>query len=134
RREIQLRLNLAGYDSGTPDGVFGARSRAAIKEWQSYNEYEQTGSLSEEEYDLLKEQTQAEFLAATAQQPRPERQFQRPPQQVQRGTTADGSPIYSAEPEHLPPGAAPERDPMLDAAGAALLGGAIGGILNGIRR
>ncbi|WP_374628301.1 caspase family protein [Pannonibacter indicus] len=134
RREIQLRLNLAGYDSGTPDGVFGARSRAAIKEWQSYNEYEQTGSLSEEEYDLLKEQTQAEFLAATAQQPRPERQFQRPPQQAQRGTTADGSPIYSAEPEHLPPGAAPERDPMLDAAGAALLGGAIGGILNGIRR
>ncbi|WP_430512156.1 caspase family protein [Pannonibacter phragmitetus] len=135
RREVQLRLNLAGYDAGTPDGVFGSRSRAAIKEWQSYNEYEQTGSMSEEEYELLKEQTQAEFRAAMAQQQqRPQRQFQRPPQQVQRGTTADGSPIYAAEPEHLPPGSAPEGDPMIDAAGAAILGGAIGGILNGIRR
>jgi uncharacterized caspase-like protein len=130
RREIQFRLNLAGYDTGTPDGVFGSRSRAAISAWQDDNGYDQTGSMSEEEYELLKEQTQSDFLAAAQQ--RPQRQFQRP-QQVQRGTTADGSPIYSAEPEHLPPDTA-RQDPAMDAAGAALLGGAIGGILNGIRR
>ncbi|PWK55591.1 lytic murein transglycosylase [Roseicyclus mahoneyensis] len=35
RRELQALLNRAGYDVGTPDGVVGRRTEAAISAWQS---------------------------------------------------------------------------------------------------
>jgi lytic murein transglycosylase len=35
RREVQILLNRAGYDVGTPDGVIGRRTEAAIRAFQS---------------------------------------------------------------------------------------------------
>ncbi|WP_174802468.1 lytic murein transglycosylase [Martelella limonii] len=35
RKELQARLNAAGFDAGTPDGVFGNQTRAAITAYQS---------------------------------------------------------------------------------------------------
>jgi lytic murein transglycosylase len=35
RREVQTLLNRAGYDVGTPDGVVGRRTEAAIRAWQT---------------------------------------------------------------------------------------------------
>jgi peptidoglycan hydrolase-like protein with peptidoglycan-binding domain len=35
RREMQALLNRAGYDVGVPDGVVGARTRAAIRAFQA---------------------------------------------------------------------------------------------------
>ncbi|MFW5641421.1 MAG: peptidoglycan-binding protein, partial [Roseicyclus sp.] len=37
RRELQARLTAAGFDAGTPDGVIGRRSEAAIRAFQSAN-------------------------------------------------------------------------------------------------
>ena len=34
RRLIQQGLHNEGFDPGTPDGLFGPRTRAAIREWQ----------------------------------------------------------------------------------------------------
>ncbi len=34
RRLIQQRLRNEGFDPGTPDGLFGPRTRAALREWQ----------------------------------------------------------------------------------------------------
>ena len=35
RREIQEGLQAGGYDPGGADGMFGPRTRAAIRSWQS---------------------------------------------------------------------------------------------------
>uniref|UniRef100_A0A2A3JUI2 Peptidoglycan binding-like domain-containing protein n=1 Tax=Alloyangia mangrovi TaxID=1779329 RepID=A0A2A3JUI2_9RHOB len=35
RRELQGRLNSAGYDAGTPDGVLGKKTTAAIEGYQA---------------------------------------------------------------------------------------------------
>ena len=61
-REVQAALNYFGFPAGTPDGVLGANSRAAIRGYQSfmvsnyapYNvSYGATGLLSEPERMLL---------------------------------------------------------------------------------
>ncbi|ETX27927.1 lytic murein transglycosylase [Roseivivax isoporae] len=47
RREIQTRLNAQGYDAGTPDGVIGSGTEAAIRAWQSANGMAVTGEPSQ---------------------------------------------------------------------------------------
>ncbi|ABD55785.1 lytic murein transglycosylase [Jannaschia sp. CCS1] len=46
RRELQERLNSAGYDAGTPDGVIGSGTEAAIEAYQSANGLPVTGEPS----------------------------------------------------------------------------------------
>ncbi len=43
RRELQVLLNRAGFDAGTPDGVIGSRSEAAISAYQTANGLTATG-------------------------------------------------------------------------------------------
>ena len=45
RRQIQLRLRSAGFDPGGADGLFGPRTRAAIRNWQSSRGGRATGYL-----------------------------------------------------------------------------------------
>ena len=45
RRQIQLGLRSAGFDPGGADGLFGPRTRAAIRNWQSSRGGRQTGYL-----------------------------------------------------------------------------------------
>ena len=45
RRLIQLGLAVSGFDPGAPDGVFGAATRAAIREWQALAGVAVTGYL-----------------------------------------------------------------------------------------
>jgi peptidoglycan hydrolase-like protein with peptidoglycan-binding domain len=52
-RMAQAALNHFGYDVGTPDGVFGARSRAAISRFQALMGYPQTGTLTDSERSML---------------------------------------------------------------------------------
>ncbi len=42
-RETQTSLNYFGFNAGTPDGVMGSRSRAAITQYQIYVGFPATG-------------------------------------------------------------------------------------------
>ncbi len=46
RKEMQRRLNAKGYDVGTPDGVIGSKTEAAISDFQRANGLDVTGQPS----------------------------------------------------------------------------------------
>ena len=54
RRLIQQGLRNEGFDPGTPDGLFGTRTRAAIRRWQEARGVPPTGHLSATEAELLR--------------------------------------------------------------------------------
>ena len=55
RRQIQLDLRAAGFDPGGADGVFGPRTRAAIRSWQSARGTRTTGYLDVPQVDALRD-------------------------------------------------------------------------------
>lgn len=65
RVTIQRRLNLLGYSTGGTDGVFGARSRSAIRGFQQRNGFPVTGYLTANQIGVLNDQ--AGSLAQTAE-------------------------------------------------------------------
>ena len=52
-REVQVALNYFGFPVGTPDGVLGRHSRAAVADYQAFLGYSPTGQLSPFEQNLL---------------------------------------------------------------------------------
>jgi lytic murein transglycosylase len=54
RRELQRRLNAAGFEAGTPDGVIGRRTEAAIRAFQQARGLTVTGTASPELLALLR--------------------------------------------------------------------------------
>ncbi|WP_411839885.1 peptidoglycan-binding domain-containing protein [Paracoccus sp. ME4] len=46
-RAIQTMLNAAGFDAGTPDGVWGSGSANALRSWQEQNDLPPTGAPDE---------------------------------------------------------------------------------------
>lgn len=53
-KDLQTALNFFGFDAGTPDGLIGPRSRAAIESYQAHVGLPETGILTaKEQYDLL---------------------------------------------------------------------------------
>ncbi|MCU4653468.1 lytic murein transglycosylase [Roseibacterium sp. SDUM158016] len=54
RRELQRRLTAAGYDTGTPDGVFGRRTEAAIRDFQRARGLPVTGVASPDLLAMLR--------------------------------------------------------------------------------
>ena len=52
-RQVQVALNYFGYPVGTPDGVLGRQSRAAIAEYQATLGYPPSGQLTEYERNHL---------------------------------------------------------------------------------
>ena len=69
RRLIQQGLRNEGLDPGTPDGLFGPRTRAAIREWQQSRGASPTGYLTAAEAELLR--TAAAPPPATPEAPPP---------------------------------------------------------------
>ena len=53
RALIQLGLTSLGFDAGPVDGLFGNRTRAAIRSWQSENDHQATGHLTRLQADAL---------------------------------------------------------------------------------
>ena len=53
RRLIQKTLAALGFDPGAADGVFGPRTRTAVRAWQVANGYAATGHLTSEETRIL---------------------------------------------------------------------------------
>ena len=54
RRLIQQGLRNEGFDPGAPDGLFGPRTRAAIRRWQAARGESPTGYLNGAEAELLR--------------------------------------------------------------------------------
>lgn len=64
RREVQRRLQLAGYTPEGVDGIFGASTRAAITAWQrDMGQAPPSGFVSEEMLQQLGEKTDDAYLA-----------------------------------------------------------------------
>lgn len=53
RIEIQKQLSALGYDAGVADGLWGAKTRAAIKGWQKANLKTQTGYVTAAQVKLI---------------------------------------------------------------------------------
>lgn len=87
RREIQVRLRLAGHDPGGVDGVFGPRTRSAVAGWQEANGQPVSGYLNEAQRDRLVGETEAAYAEWQETRPAPATQ-QRQRAQYYRG--ADG--------------------------------------------
>ena len=87
RRLIQQGLRNEGFDAGTPDGLFGPRTRGAIRDWQQSRGAPSTGYLSG---------TEAQLLRTTAAAPPPVAAgTSLPPQAV---SETDPSALSAAEP------------------------------------
>lgn len=77
-REIQMRLNVAGYDVGRADGQFGRKSRSGLSAWQQANGLQPTGYLNNVQLQILMAQTQTAYSAL-------------PPEQVSMSTSRSSS-------------------------------------------
>jgi len=53
RRDIQTSLNYFEFAAGTPDGVFGSKTRSAVSAYQYYLGFPTTGNLTEFEKNFL---------------------------------------------------------------------------------
>ena len=53
RRSIQQGLRTEGFDPGPPDGLFGPRTRAAVRAWQVAREHAVTGYLDRDQVAAL---------------------------------------------------------------------------------
>lgn len=56
RVAIQKQLTALGYDAGVADGLWGAKTRVAIKGWQKANRKTQTGYVTASQVKLIAEQ------------------------------------------------------------------------------
>lgn len=69
RVEVQLRLKLAGFDTGSRDGSFGRRSREAIQGWQNSRGLAATGFFNQPQLELLSLQTETQLTAYAPETP-----------------------------------------------------------------
>jgi uncharacterized caspase-like protein len=69
RREIQTRLELAGFDVGSPDGSFGRKTRSALQAWQTSRGLSPSGYLNQPQYEILMQQTQTQYAALVPDKP-----------------------------------------------------------------
>ena len=60
REEVQAGLIASGFDPGAPDGVFSARTRAALREWHAVRGKPVTGYLDAEGAAVLRAAAEAE--------------------------------------------------------------------------
>jgi peptidoglycan hydrolase-like protein with peptidoglycan-binding domain len=56
RTEIQRQLTTLGHDAGVADGLWGTRTRAALRSWQRANDQPQTGYITSAQVRLISRQ------------------------------------------------------------------------------
>lgn len=69
RKAVQLRLNLAGYNVGRPDGIFGRGTRAGVSSWQAQAGYAPNGYLNMAQHQTLVANTEPAFAQYIAANP-----------------------------------------------------------------
>ena len=121
RRQIQQRLQAAGFDAGAADGLFGPRTRAAIRQWQESRAAPATGYLNRPAVETLTNPDSPAPLPAspgyrtvapatppaiTQASPPPEAAAPLPDAPPQH-TATDELPPSSAQPPQIPDGSLP---------------------------
>lgn len=66
---VQACLTLIGHDPGPADGIFGKRTRAAIKSWQASKGFDQTGYIESGQANAIL----TECIAAAPEEPKQEK-------------------------------------------------------------
>lgn len=56
RRQVQVQLGALGHDAGVADGLWGRKTRDAIRSWQTANNATATGYVTERQVRQLREQ------------------------------------------------------------------------------
>ncbi len=69
RKELQLRLNLAGQKAGRPDGIVGKGTRRGIRGWQRAVGFEVTGYMNAVQYQMLVAKTETAFAQHMSSNP-----------------------------------------------------------------
>ncbi|MGJ5071927.1 caspase family protein [Bradyrhizobium oligotrophicum] len=124
RRDVQRRLTGLGFDTRMT-GVFDDQTRGVMKRWQAARGYPSTGFLTKLQYKaLLAEPQPAPATAAVGDEARPRRA-------KPAGNVAAGGPPPQGAPVYRNP---PPQDNSGNAAGAAFIGGMMGGVLGSALR
>ena len=123
RREVQTRLNLAGYNVGRPDGAFGPKTRAGVSSWQTVHGIIPTGYFTPAQYALLVSQTAPQYVAYVEELKR-------------KRAAAAASRSTAKRPSNNQPQRQTQQRPSngggVNPAGAAFIGGVVGGVLGGV--
>lgn len=77
RRRIQRQLTLLGYSTRGVDGIFGRGTRAAIRNWQEANGFEETGFLNRVQLRALTRQAERAEAERAAEEARKEEAYWR---------------------------------------------------------
>src|SRR5215470_13435955 len=109
RSDIQKRLSALGYFEGKPDGNFNDDTRRAVERWQTARRYPRSGYLNKLQHDALLDERLP--VIRSVEHPKPAVRRQQPQQ------TAAPAPAQAAPP------------PAANPAGAAFMGGMIGGAI-----
>jgi len=110
RSDIQRRLSALGYFEGKPDGNFNDNTRRAIERWQTARRYPRSGYFNKLQHDALLDERLP--VIRSVDRPAPPVRRQQPQQAAAPAPAAQAAP---------PPAANP--------AGAAFMGGMIGGAI-----
>jgi len=70
KKELQGRLLSLGYDVGQADGVFGPKTRIAIKKWQQENGFGITGYFDKVQLEKLQDMSEVKYQKWIADLPR----------------------------------------------------------------
>ncbi|WFE87772.1 caspase family protein [Roseibium porphyridii] len=124
RREVQTRLNLAGFDVGRPDGAFGPKTRAGVTGWQTANGIVPTGFFTPAQYALLTTQTATQYAAYQAEVRRKQQAAAASRSSTSRSTTTRRNNNTTTTRRSNNGGG-------VNPAGAAFIGGVVGGIIGG---
>ncbi len=131
RREAQARLNLAGFNTGHPDGVHGPMTRRAINAWQTANDFVPTGYFTAPQYKLLTDQTQVQYVAWLQEE---QRRIAAQRRVVSRSSAPQNTPPRNRHPNQNTNTNTNNNNNGGGQVPAALIGGVIGGIIGGAIR
>ncbi|UFZ05859.1 caspase family protein [Bradyrhizobium ontarionense] len=124
RRDVQRRLTGLGFDTKMT-GLFDDETRGVMKRWQAARGYPSTGFLTKLQHKaLLAEPQPAPATASVGDEAKPRRA-------KPAGNVAAGGPPPQGAPVYRNP---PPQDNAGNAAGAAFIGGMMGGVIGGALR
>ncbi|HLH48585.1 MAG TPA: caspase family protein [Roseiarcus sp.] len=106
RRELQLRLAALKFDAGPPDGDFGDKARAAIREWQKRHDFAPTGYFEAPQVTMLRKESEDAYRRLIAA----------PPIRIQKAPVANARPEpLREEPRRRPRPSRPAHRPAAEA-------------------
>jgi hypothetical protein len=128
-KEIQTRLNVAGFYTGTPDGNFGRRSRVAVANWQSSKGLPSTGYFNKPQLEMLSLQTEAALSSYVPRKVVTKDQPNTTVRKVSKKGAQTRVKVVKNDQQEVP-----RKNPNAEAVGQFIGGVLTGGVLNGVKR